>query len=448
MSCIVHSPWTAAQAAESVAVKEQIEQGDSLMSEDQFDRAISLYRKAVSSAPNDASAHQRLGKALSLTGNLQGAEREMRRAIQLDPNDALAHSNLGMILGMEKNYADSVIEERIAIQLDAGDSFSYRTMGLALASLGYYDDAIKAFQKAIELEPDSLKAYLNLGATLGRKGDFANAIEAYKDALILNPKSVSALLGLGAALGKTGDLQGQIEQYRLAVALAPGNDNAHGRLGWALYRNGHWQGALKEGWTTNWLRLSRHGPEYLQFFLSFWAGVFLLFGLLFATLMFGSRFKPLSDEQVVKSYFLTLHKDRPGRFVITNKRLVFVPEAFSRSFGATVVSIDKEQINTIESKTTSGGGILILELKDGTEHQFRIPLLVLKPLLEALSEATQPPAAPPTHANAPSTLAAQSMGKLNARITGEFQVPDLEERARQRKERLEAEKRDGGKGKN
>jgi Flp pilus assembly protein TadD len=398
-----------------------IEQGDNYLSEDQFDRAIATYKKAVNSSPSNAAAHQRLGKAMSLAGNLVVAEQEMRKSIQLDPSDALAHSNLGMILGMQKKYVEAVTEERLAIGLDSNDAFAYRTMGSALASLGYYDDAITSFQQAIHLEPGNLNSYMNLGATLGRKGDFTNAVVAYRDAVSINERSVAARLGLGAALGKIGDPKGQIEQYRKAASLAPASDNAHGRLGWALYRAGDFQGAIREGCITNWLRLYKHGPEYLQSFLSFWAAIFLLFGLLFAALIFGSAFKPLEGEQVVKSYFLTLYKDRPGRFVITNRRLVFVPEMFSRSFGSAVVSIPRDQVETVESKATGGGGTLILETKDGTAYEFRIPLLVLKPLMESLSEATEQPKAPVRSAGA--TQTAERMTKL-AKITGEIRLPD------------------------
>lgn len=408
-------------ATEAVSVADQIEQGDNYLSEDQFDRAIALYRKAVISAPDNAAAHQRLGKAMSLTGNLAAAEQEMRKSIQLDSSDSLAHSNLGMILGMQKKYVEAVAEERLAIELDPNDAFAYRTMGSALASLGYFDDAISSFLQAIHLEPRNLNSYMNLGATLGRKGDFTNAVEAYRDAVSINERSVAARLGLGAALGKIGDLKGQIEQYKKAAALSPSSDNAHGRLGWALYRSGDVQGAVREGCITNWLRLCKHGSEYLQSFLSFWAAIFLLFGLLFAALIFGSAFKPLEGEQVVKSYFLTLHKDRPGRFVITNRRLVFVPEMFSRSFGSPVVSIPRDQVETVESKATGGGGTLILETKDGTSYEFRIPLLVLKPLMECLSEATEPPKVPVSTVAA--TQTAERMNKL-AKITGEIRLPD------------------------
>jgi len=407
--------WSAGPASGSGSgdVAQLIEKGDDYLSADDFSRAIAVYRQVVSSSPGNAQAHQRLGKALCLAGNVAGAEREMRQAVALDPQNALAHSNLGMILGMERKFREAAAQEQIAIRLDPYDAFPYRALGSALAALGYFDYAIPAFRDAIELDPTNLNAYVNLGATLGRKHDYAEAAEAYRQAIKVEPASVAAHLGLGAALGKLGETTGQIAEYRRAVSLDPNNDSAHGKLGWALYRAGRWQGALREGCITNWLRLSRHGPEYLQFFLSLWAGVFLLFGLVFAVMFFGSRFIPAPGETVLKSYFLTFNKEKPGRFVITNRRLVFVPEWFSKWFGAADVSVERADIEAIESSTAGGSGSLNLELKDGSRHEFKIPHLVLKPLLDALSESR------PEAAASPSSRAARAIAAAVARRRAE-----------------------------
>jgi len=384
---IAGGAW-AAQNTEADAASEEITRGDALLGDDKIDQAIQAYRQAVQQLPSSAQAHQRLARALSLAGDLDGAQRENRQAIALDAGNALAHGNLGWVLGLQKHFREAAAEERTAIQLDPSNATAHLTLGLALTSLGDYDGAIQANQKVIELDPDNLRAYVNLGATLGRKGDYPAAIRVYQRALELNPRSVSARLGLGAALGKSGDIQGQVKQYRQAVALAPESDSAHGKLGWALNSAGDWQGALREGFITNWLRLRKSGPEFLQSFVSLWGGVFLLFGLLFAVLFFGSRFKPLPDEVVIKSYFLTMYKDKPGRFVLTNKRVVFAPESISRWFGSCEIGIERDQIDRVESTATRTGGKLVLTALDGTSYQFSMPTLVLKPLLEELSRTS------------------------------------------------------------
>ncbi|MGR6783100.1 hypothetical protein ACU6QH_00235, partial [Aeromonas veronii] len=70
--------------------------------------------------------------------------------------------------------------------------------------------------------------------------------------------------------------------------------------------------------------------------------MFLLFGLIFAVMFAGSSFKPQEGEQIIKSFFLVFYKEKPGRFIITSRRFLYLPEAFSRWFGSTRVSIERD----------------------------------------------------------------------------------------------------------
>ncbi|MBI4532618.1 MAG: tetratricopeptide repeat protein [Candidatus Melainabacteria bacterium] len=374
--------------AELSSVDEQIKTGDSFMSEDKLEEAIESYRQAVRLSPDSAKAHQRLGNALGFVGDLDGAAREGTKAIQLDPANVLAHANLGWVLGMQKRYYDAAREELAALKLDPNNASAYLTLGLALASLGDYDGAVAANSRAIQLEPDNLRAFINLGATLGRKGDFAGAVNAYQKALEINPQSLAAQLGLGAALGRRGDLIGQVKHFRHAVKLAPTSDSAHGKLGWALYRAGDLRGAVREGCITNWLRLKHSGLQYLQFFVYMWAGVFLFFGAIFAVIFLGSTFKPEGDELVIKSYFLTFYKGKPGRFAITNKRMLFIPEAFSRWFGAQAVCLERIRISKIDPTVKGRQGLLKVTLVDGANYDFTMPLLVHRALVGQLEKTS------------------------------------------------------------
>lgn len=322
-------------------------------------------------------------KSLCSDGNVDAALWNTQKAISLDPKNPSAHALHGWLLGLDGRYREAIEEEKHAIALQPDNANAYITLGLALASVGNYPGAIAADEKAIELDPSNVRAYINLAATFGRQGSYAGAANVYRKVLRMRPNSVAAHLGLGAALGKMGDVKGSVEQFKQAVALSPENDNAHGKLAWALYRQGDIQGALREGSIVNWIRLQRSGPEYLQNVLLLWGGVFLLFGLIFAVIIFGASFKPAADEQIRMSFFLVFHKERPGRLVITNKRAVFVPEAFSQWFGAQqaelpVSDMKVEAGDEKKHKFTLTSGQQTLELS--------APLVVLKPLLKRLAE--------------------------------------------------------------
>ncbi len=399
---VADSPGTPTDSASEQSAS--ISKGDDFLQEDQIARAIESYRVAAKENPNSATPHQRLGHALSLSGNLQAALEEERRALDIDQNNGDAHCNLGWIFGLQQKFRAAVEEEKLAIAIDSKNSSAYSILGLSLASLGDYDLAISAFDKAIALDPSDINSFMNLAAALGRKKDYAGAISMYKRAIDLNHSNPNAYLGLGAALGKIGDLQGQVKAYQQAVAMAPNNPANHGRLGFALSQVGDWKAALREGSVANGLRVKRSSTEFLKVFLTTWAAIFVVFGALFAVLFSGSRFKAQPGESLIKSFFLTFYKDKPGRFVLTTRRIVFVPEAFSTWFGSTRVSIELDQIAEVESHSTISGGRLSVLSSNGSVHQFSMPNLVLEPLTKQLK----------TLATAPNSLAQLSSHQAEA----------------------------------
>ncbi|CAN5655792.1 hypothetical protein BH10CYA1_BH10CYA1_15490 [soil metagenome] len=380
------NPVPAPSASSAEACHVLITKGDDLLQADQTAKSIEAYTAAIKADPHSSTAHQRLGHALSLAGNLQSALDAERTALNLDRNNGEAHCNIGWIFGLQQRFRAAVEEEKLAIAIDPSNSSAYSILGLSLASLEDYDLAISAFNKAIALDPNDFNSYMNLGAALGRKKDYAGAVSMYKRAIDLNKGNPNAYLGLGAALGKKGDLQGQVDAYKLAVALAPNNPANHGRLGYALSQLGEWRSALREGSIANGLRMQRSSSDFLKMFLTTWAAIFVVFGVLFTVVFSGSRFRPQPGEQLIKSFFLTFYKDKPGRFVLTTRRLVFVPEAFSTWFGSTRVSMELDQVSEVESHSTMSGGRLSILSCNGSVHQFSMPNLVLEPLTKQLKE--------------------------------------------------------------
>ncbi len=369
-----------------------IEEGDRQFHADNLSEAISAYKKAVHAHPHNSIAHERLARALSLNGSLNEAEQEARQAVILDEKNALAHARYGWILGRQGKYKAALAEETVAVDLDESNAFAYQTMGLILTSTGEYNQAIHAYDRAIKNDPEDLGSYLNMAAAMGRKGDFAGAASVYRKAISLNKRSSLAHIGLGSALGKIGDHNGQVKELQTAVVLAPKSANAHGRLGFALSQVKDMRGAMREGIIASVLRLENSWSTFMRAMITTWAAVFLVFGGVFAFVFFGSRFKPQPGEDVLSSYFLIFYKDRPGRFVITSRRIVYVPEAVSHWFGATRLSIEREQVEKINCVSGVSGGTMSIATKDGALHKFSMPNLVLDPLskkLDGLNLGTQ-----------------------------------------------------------
>ena len=59
-----------------------------------WDDAISANKAIIASFPQEADAHNRLGKALSETGRIKEARESYQRALEIDPGNAIARKNL------------------------------------------------------------------------------------------------------------------------------------------------------------------------------------------------------------------------------------------------------------------------------------------------------------------------------------------------------------------
>ena len=336
--------------------------------------------------PEAAADAKRIAKARTLVdeGRFDDACNELKAVLSRNPKNIEALYYLGYVLGRQEKYVLSISREKNVLELDPNNASAYAVLGLSLGGLHQYAEATKALQQSVRLEPNAPNTYVNLAVIRGKQGDFKGACALYRHAISLNPEYAKAYLGLAEALGKQGDRLGQVEACRSAVKYAPKSAMAHAKLGMALSESGDIGASVREGFTANALKIQESWNEFLGTFLAAWGLVFLGFSLIFAVVFAGSRFKPQEGEKVLRSFFLCFYKDQPGRFVVTDSRLVFVPEIFSSVFGATRVSIQRAQVESIQYLSTVGGGTVSILTRDKSVHQFRMPTLVLDPLRSLL----------------------------------------------------------------
>lgn len=366
------------KAADAQSVGELISRGQALLKEGKGEDAVRVYQKAVELEKENAGLRQRLAKALYRVGRIEDAVKEMEMAVTIDPNRSIYHSELAWLYTQVNRLRSAVRHAKIAIKLTPDQAYPYIILGYSEGSESYFDPAIKTLSKAIELEPENPLAHRYLADIYLQDGQAEKAVTAFEKAASLEKRNATIYIGLGNAYGKLDQKEKQRDAYRQAVELAPGDPEAHGHYGWSLSNTGDLPGALREGLKANSLRLKGSWEPFMGMFISVWAGIFIVFGAIFAAIVFGARFSPQPGEDLVRSFFLAMYKDKPGRFIITSKRLVFVPELVSRSFGATRVSIQRDEVSSV----TSDSGKLVINSTSGTEHVFRMPKLVLDPLLD------------------------------------------------------------------
>jgi serine/threonine protein kinase/Flp pilus assembly protein TadD len=219
--------------------------GDRAGSDAALARAVALLREAVRLTPDNSTADNNLGRALSQQGKLNEAIAEYREAIRLEPDDADVHTNLGVALNDQGELAEAVAAYREAIRLKPDVAHAHTDLGVALNDQGKLAEAIAAHREAIRLRPDSAEAHTNLGLALRHQGKLAEAIAAYREAIRLKPDLLQPHSNLGALwCDVVHDYAAAEAEFREAIRLKPDDAKVHNSLGIALLRKGKLEQAI------------------------------------------------------------------------------------------------------------------------------------------------------------------------------------------------------------
>ena len=154
---------------------------------------------ALSSPPQDtttAQEHTERGEQLAQSGDLKGAEAELRLAVELAPRDAPALSALGAILGMQQRLAESNVYLERALTIDPADFAARRNLGSNQFQLGQLKPARENLERALRQKPVDKTATLLLGMVEEELQNYGRAVDLFKsvpDQVREQPQSIVAL---------------------------------------------------------------------------------------------------------------------------------------------------------------------------------------------------------------------------------------------------------------
>lgn len=209
--------------------------------------AVIQLKNVLQKNPNLAEARYLLGTALLESGDLTGAELELRKALDLKhPADAVVPQLARAMLG--QGQIKKVVDEFGSTNLTSSQAQAAlkTSLSAAYAGLGKPDNAKKMLADALVADPDFEPAQLaDIRETIGQQ-DIAGA-NAKIDALIAkNPKSAEAIFMKGSLLAIEGNNTGAMDQYRKAIEARPSFLPAHTALVFALLQSDKMDEALKQ----------------------------------------------------------------------------------------------------------------------------------------------------------------------------------------------------------
>ena len=178
---------------------------------------LQLCKKKVKKEPN-ASSYYELGVLYKENENFDDAISSFKKTIELNPKHSTAFYELGIIYGQQKNYDEAIKNYTESLRVKE-NSEAYQSLGVCYLKKGMLKEAYRNLVKAMLMNPNKYSVYNNLGAVLERSQNYDGAAHALEIGVKLNPKNIIGFYNLGLVLDKKGDFENAVKNYEKAVEL-------------------------------------------------------------------------------------------------------------------------------------------------------------------------------------------------------------------------------------
>ncbi len=230
-------------------------------------RALEYYQKALEKSPSHPQAHANLGRFYLDRQQFGDAEKELRIAVAAKPKYAYAYYELGRLYSMRKEYPAALLAYFNSMKSETVDAQKTDTvnriekMGMPIGLAGLFSDGYENLQAgnweaaAADFDSASKKnedfkavSLNNLAYSKARSGDLAFAIETYIEALKIKPHGLPELYyNLGQAYLQKKQFAKAEAEFNRCLQEAKGNHYlAHNALGIVLKQKGDFKNALNQ----------------------------------------------------------------------------------------------------------------------------------------------------------------------------------------------------------
>jgi tetratricopeptide (TPR) repeat protein len=127
--------------------------------------------KAIINAIENGTLQEPFSKQ-DFQNDLDRAIEDYNKAIQLNPNLAEAYYNRGVAYDDKGQYNEAIKDFDEAIRINPNLVEAYCNRGVAYYAKGQYNEAIKDFDEAIRINPNLAEAYYNRGNAYTYKGQY------------------------------------------------------------------------------------------------------------------------------------------------------------------------------------------------------------------------------------------------------------------------------------
>jgi len=227
-------------------VEELTKEGDRLVDEKQYQRAIDQFNFAIRIIPNYAPAYAGKGRAYFIMKQYDSARGQLLMALRYNHSDpAWINWLIGYSYLQEGNATDALKWCSDAVFLDSTDNRYRMTKGKAHYELKQYKDAREESLKVLTSEPNNVEAGLLAGNSAYNLKDFRGAADAYRRVAQPTAEFANVYYWLGNAYVNMSEDPNAIWAFQWAIHLkSEFSADAFVNVGFAHYRQKRFEEAF------------------------------------------------------------------------------------------------------------------------------------------------------------------------------------------------------------
>jgi len=239
---------------DSADLKQLVQRATTAFQSGEYEDAEQLCLEVVQRTPLYANIYNMLGFIYSQRNSSEKAIELFRRALSINPNYTEAQLNLAITLADIGAYGPALREFGLA-KAREGDApaplsslirsklaNAHGDLGKIYFDLGMLEEAAAEYRKALALGPTYADIHNRLGVCYRERGEHEKALQAMTRALEINPRYVEAYVNIGILLRRMGKEDQAVAAWEKALALDPRNHLAQVNLRMAKQKDRRPQG--------------------------------------------------------------------------------------------------------------------------------------------------------------------------------------------------------------
>lgn len=224
--------------------------GDLALRNNEIEFCTDCYRKVLESNPLNYDVLVKLATVLQtyFPENTSETIECYEKLLEFDIDTAAIYYELGHLYLRKEDKINSISAFKLALERDTENPYYNNSLAYAYSKAELYEDAIEHYQKAIAINPDNEWTSIvcqALGSIYAEiNGNIEAAVATYQAGIILNPQNYDLYIALGDIYMADYDLDKAIKAYCDAIIADPENYRGYSKAGIALYEKDYIEEAL------------------------------------------------------------------------------------------------------------------------------------------------------------------------------------------------------------